>query len=101
MLMSDVIRREEFQNIDASGGLFLVLGYSDSLQVFFLIFLRQSLLVWSPLKRKFRKALLSQSVRGVDYEKTNFLWFFLLCSETARRMGWKLSSFFCLILLDF
>ena len=30
MLMSDVIGREEFQNIDASGGLFLVLGYSDS-----------------------------------------------------------------------
>ena len=30
MLMSDVIGREEFQNIDASGGLFFVLDYSAS-----------------------------------------------------------------------
>ena len=30
MLMADVIGREEFQNIDGSGGLFLVLDYSDS-----------------------------------------------------------------------
>ena len=30
MLMSDVIGREEFQNIDASGGLFLVLDCSTS-----------------------------------------------------------------------
>ena len=30
MLLSDVIGREEFQNIDASGGLFLVFDYSAS-----------------------------------------------------------------------
>ena len=30
MLISDVIGREEVQNIDASGGLFLVLDYSAS-----------------------------------------------------------------------
>ena len=30
MLMSDVIGREEVQNIDASGRLFLVLDYSAS-----------------------------------------------------------------------
>ena len=54
-----------------------------------------------PPKIRLRNALLSQCVRRIDLEKTNFPWFFLLCSETARRMGWELQLFFCLILLDF
>ena len=43
-----------------------------------------------PPRIRLRNVLLSQCVRRIDYEKTSFLWFFVLCSETARGMGWEL-----------